>query len=282
VGRVAALRQHLRWFDERPLFGKRVVVTRPREDAAELSDRLSALGAETIEAPMIRIAPPEDWAPLDRAVQDVDAYAWIVFTSANAVDQFMHRLYRGRDVRALKGVRICAVGPSTRDRLLRYGLRADLVPGDFRAEGVVDALSHAGPLASTRFLLPTAHVGRERLGQALAEAGAEVDVVVAYRTLPPEADPGSDPDVYRMLLDRQIDAVTFTSAASVRNFAHTYGAEQAADLLQQTVVAVCGPVTAEAATRLGIPVTVMPTEFTIDALVQALADHYASHTPALL
>jgi uroporphyrinogen III methyltransferase / synthase len=178
-------------------------------------------------------------------------------------------------VRALKGVSLCAVGPSTRDRLLRYGVRADLVPADFRAEGVVDALERAGPLKGRKFLLPMADVGRELLSQTLSEAGAQVDAVVAYRTLPPEIDPVNDPDIYRMLLDRQIDAVTFTSAASVRNFAHTFGAEQAADLLQQTVVAVCGPVTAEAATRLGIPVTVMPSEFTIGALVQALADHYA-------
>ena len=265
----------MRWFDDRPLFGKRIVVTRPKEDAADLSDRLSALGADAVEAPMIRIAAPEDWAPLDRAVQAVDEYAWIVFTSANAVDQFMQRLYRGGDVRALKGVSLCAVGPSTRDRLLRYGVRADLVPADFRAEGVVDALERAGPLKGRKFLLPMADVGRELLSQTLSEAGAQVDAVVAYRTLPPEIDPVNDPDIYRMLLDRQIDAVTFTSAASVRNFAHTFGAEQAADLLQQTVVAVCGPVTAEAATRLGIPVTVMPSEFTIGALVQALADHYA-------
>ena len=123
---------------------------------------------------MIRIAPPEDWAPLDRAVQAVDEYAWIVFTSANAVDEFMQRLYRGGDVRALKGVSLCAVGPSTRDRLLRYGVRADLVPADFRAEGVVDALESAGPLKGRKFLLPMADVGRELLSQALSDAGAQV------------------------------------------------------------------------------------------------------------
>jgi uroporphyrinogen III methyltransferase/synthase len=105
VGKVAALRQHLRWFDERPLFGKRIAVTRPREDATELSDRLSALGADPIIAPMIRMAPPEDWAPLDNAIDAVESADWIIFTSVNAVDQFMQRLYRGsRDVRALKGV----------------------------------------------------------------------------------------------------------------------------------------------------------------------------------
>ena len=276
VGRVVALRQHLRWFDDRPLSGRRVVVTRPKEDAADLTDRLSALGAEPIEVPMIRISAPENWALLDRAVEDVVSFGWIVFTSVNAVDHFMQRLYRHGDVRNLHGVQLCAVGPSTRDRLLRYGLKSDLVPTDFRADGVVAALAAATPLAGTRVLVPCADIGREQLVEALAQAGADVTGIVAYRTLPPEPDPDRDPDVYRMLLDRQIDAVTFTSAASVRNFAHTYGAEQAADLLQQTVVAVCGPVTAEAAARLGIPVTVMPSEYTIGALVQALTDHYAA------
>jgi uroporphyrinogen III methyltransferase / synthase len=274
VGRVAALREHLRWFDDRPLSGRRIVVTRPKEDAADLSDRLAAVGAEPIEAPMIRISPPESWALLDKAVEHVGSFQWIVFTSVNSVDHFMQRLYRTGDVRALNAVHICAVGPSTRDRLLRYGLKSDLVPDDFRAEGVVAALAAASPLSGARVLVPCADVGRERLVEALGDAGADVTGIVAYRTLPPEADPDRDPDVYRMLLERQVDAITFTSAASIRNFAATYGAEQAADLLQQTVVAVCGPVTAEAAARLGIPVTVMPQEYTIGALVQALAEHY--------
>ena len=167
VGRVVALRQHLRWFDERPLFGRRVVVTRPREDAADLVDRLASLGAETVEAPMIRITEPEDWAPLDRAVDDVSTYAWIVFTSVNAVDHFMERLYRGnRDVRELKGVRLCAVGPSTRDRLSRYGVRIDLVPTDFRARrrrrrACPDhaAQGHPIPAAPRRFRTRTAGGG---------------------------------------------------------------------------------------------------------------------------
>jgi uroporphyrinogen III methyltransferase/synthase len=274
VGRVAALREHLRWFDDRPLSGRRVVVTRPKEDAADLSDRLAAAGADAIEVPMTRISPPENWALLDKAVEQIDSFGWIVFTSVNSVDHFMQRLYRTGDVRALGAVRICAVGPSTHGRLLRYGLKSDIVPGDFRAESVVAALAAATPLSGVRVLVPCADIGREQLVEALTEAGAEVTGIVAYRTLPPEPDPEHDPDVYRMLLDRKIDAVTFTSAASIRNFSATYGAEQAADLLQQTVVAVCGPVTAEAAARLGIPVTLMPKEYTVGALVQALSDHY--------
>jgi uroporphyrinogen III methyltransferase/synthase len=279
VGRVAALRQHLRWFDERPLFGRRVAVTRPREDAADLADRLAALGAEPIVAPMIRMTPPEDWGPLDTAIDHVSTFNWIVFTSVNAVDQFMQRLYRGqRDVRELKGVKICAIGPSARERLLRYGIHPDLIPGDFKAEGVVEALSAEGPIRKTRFLLPRADVGRERLAEALRAAGAEVTDVVAYRALPADPLPGRDPDLYHLLLERQVDVVTFTSAASVMNFAATFGVEQAADLLQQTTVAVCGPVTAEAAGRLGIPVSIMPAEYTLDALVESIAQHYRAST----
>lgn len=275
VGRVVALRQHLRWFDERPLFGRRIAVTRPREDAAELSDRLAALGAQPIVAPMIRMTAPEDWGPLDAAIDRVGAFDWIIFTSVNAVDQFMQRLYReGRDVRQLNGVKLCAVGPSSRERLLRYGLNADLAPEAFQADEVVAALAANAPLDGNRFMLPRADVGRERLAEALRAAGAVVDDVVAYRALPAEPDPDRDPDLYRLLLDGEVDVVTFTSAASVRNFAATFGAEQSADLLQQTTVAVCGPVTAEAATRLGIPVSIMPGEYTLDALVESIAAHY--------
>jgi len=275
VGKVAALRQHLRWFDERPLFGKRIAVTRPREDAPDLSDRLAALGAEPIVAPMIRMAAPEDWAPLDNAIDAVGTADWIIFTSVNAVDQFMLRLYRGgRDVRELKGVKLCAVGPSARDRLMRYAVKVDLIPPDFQAEGVVASLDAFEKVAGKHFLLPRADVGRERLAEALKAAGAEVTDVVAYRALPADLDPERDPDLYRMLLDGEVDVVTFTSAASVRNFAATFGAEQSADLLQQTVVAVCGPVTAEAASRLGIGVSIMPAEYTLDALVDSIAAHY--------
>lgn len=280
IGRVVALREHLRWFDTRPLFGKRIAVTRPREDAAELSDRLAALGAEPVETPTIRMAPPEDWAPLDGAIDTIDGMDWIVFTSVNAVEHFMQRLYRGgRDVRALEGVKLCAVGPSSRQRLLRYGLNADLAPADYRAEGVVAALEAEGVVDGRSYLLPRADVGRERLAEALAAAGARVTDVTAYRTLPADPDPDRGPDLYGMLLEGRIDVVTFTSAASVHNFAAIYGAEQSADLLQQTAVAVCGPVTAEAAARLGIPVGVMPKEYTLDALVESIAAHFRKPGP---
>src|SRR5829696_7845516 len=276
IGRVAGLREHLRWFDDRPLFGRRIVVTRSREQAGELVDMLEERGAEAIQAPTIRIAPPEDADALERACLDAGAYSWIVFTSANAVDSFMQRLLAVSDVRELKGVRLCAIGPSTAQRLARYGVRIDLTPEEARSEAVLDALKGTGPLKGARFLLPRADIAREILADHLRDAGAHVSEVVAYRTLLAGGERDGDHDIYRMLLDRQIDAVTFTSASTVNNFAKIFGEEQAVDLLNTTVVASIGPVTAEAAQQLGINTTVMPERYTIPDLVDALVQHFSA------
>jgi len=275
VGAVAGLREHLRWFDERPLFGRRIVVTRSREQAGDLIEMLEERGAEAILAPTIQIAPPEDLGALDRACLEAGTFDWIVFTSANAVDQLMSRLLAIGDVRDLKGVRICTVGPSTASRLSRYGIRVDLTPEEYRADAVADALRARGRLTGKRFLLPHADIAREQLTDELRASGAEVVEVAAYRTVLGAADRDGDHDVYRMLLDRQIAAVTFTSASSVRNFSTIFGPEQAADLLRTTVVACIGPVTAEAAQQLDIETTVMPNRYTIPDLVDALVEHFS-------
>jgi len=276
IGPVVGLREHLRWFDARPLFGRRIVITRSREQAGELVEMLEERGAEAIQAPTIRIVAPEDMDALDRSCRDAGAYTWIVFTSANAVDSFMQRLLAGGDVRGLKGVQLCAIGPSTAQHLARYGLRVDLTPAESRSEAVIEALKNTGPLAGSRFLLPRADIAREVLADQLRDSGADVTEVVAYRTLLAGAQRDGDPDIYRMLLDRQIDAVTFTSASTVKNFAKILGEEQAADLLNTTVVASIGPVTAEAAQQLGINTTVMPERYTIPDLVDALVQHFSA------
>jgi uroporphyrinogen III methyltransferase / synthase len=274
VGAVAGLRSHLRWFDDRPLSGRKIVVTRSREQAGELIDMLEERGAQAVGAPAIRIAPPQDLAPLDAACAKASTFDWIVFTSANAVDHFMNRLLLNGDVRDLHGVRLCTVGPSTAARLHRYGIRVDLTPGEFRADAVVEAMRGAGELQGTRVLLPRADLARDNLADELKDAGAEVVEVVAYRTIPDTIEPGSGQDIYRMLLDRQIDAVTFASASAVRNFVDVLGRDQAADLLRTVVVASIGPVTAEAAHQLGIVTTVMPQRYTIPDLVDALVEHF--------
>jgi uroporphyrinogen III methyltransferase/synthase len=274
VGRVVGFREHIRWFDARPLFGKRVLVTRPRDQAGEMVDRLTVLGAEAIEAPMIRIVPPEDDVPLKQAARNVRMFDWIVFTSANAVDSFMTALLEvSHDIRALAGPHIATVGSGTAERLARYGIRVDLVPEEFRAEAVVAALEQHGRIEGARVLVPRADIGRDVIAEGLRNAGAQITDVVAYRTVLEEAQQDDGPDVYRMLLDEKIDVVTFTSPSAVRNFSSIYGAEQTTDLLKHTVVATIGPVTAEAAIQLGIPVSVQPTVSTIPALVDAIAAH---------
>jgi uroporphyrinogen III methyltransferase/synthase len=276
VGRVAGFREHLRWFDSRPLFGRRVLITRPREQAAELADRLTALGAETILAPMIRILPPEDPAPLQRVAEDPAIFDWIVFTSVNAVDAFMKAVIeRHRDLRALKGPRLCTVGTTTANRLAEHHLAVDVVPDEFRAEAVVATLARFGPLDGSRVLLPRSDIGREVIAEQLRDAGALVTDVVAYRTVLEDTQRDDDPDVYGLLLEGRIDVVTFTSASAVRNFVKVYGADPAADLLGRTTVAAIGPVTADAAQQFGIEVTVQPATYTIDGLVDAIAAHFA-------
>ncbi|HKB09366.1 MAG TPA: uroporphyrinogen-III C-methyltransferase [Vicinamibacterales bacterium] len=275
VGRAASLREHLRWFDARPLFGRRVLVTRPKEQARDLVERLEAMGAEAIEAPMIRIAPPEDFAPLDDAIARIAEFDWVIFTSANAVDAFVDRLLEGpRDLRALNGVGLCVVGPVTGERLTRYGLKVDLTPAEYRAEALARAIAEQADMKGRKILLPHADIGREVLADELRRQGGEVTEVVAYRTVIAEAEREGEPDVYHLLLERRIDVVTFTSASAVRNFVRLVGAEPAADLLATTVVAAIGPVTAEAAAQHNIPTTILPQSYTIPALVDAIVRHF--------
>jgi uroporphyrinogen III methyltransferase/synthase len=275
VGRVVKLREHLRWFDERPLFGKRVLVTRPKAQAMDLVERLEEQGAQAIEAPMVRIAPPEDYGPLNDACAHAGEFDWIVFSSANAVDAFVECLLSSpQDLRALKGVKLCVIGPATGERLASYGLKVDLTPAEYRADAVVRALSEGGGVKGLKVLLPHADIAREVIADELRKQGAEVTEVVAYRTVVVEPERDGEPDIYRMLLERRIDVVTFTSASAVRNFVRVLGAEPAVDLLRTTIVASIGPVTAEAATQSGVHTTIMPSSYTIPALVDAIVEYF--------
>ena len=277
VGPVVGFREYLRWFDSRPLFGKRILITRPEEQASELADQLWSLGAEPIEAPTIRIVPPEDYGPLDEACDLAGTFDWIVFTSVNGVDAFIQRLCReSRDVRELKGVRLCAIGPATADRLVQHRLHVDLIPAEHRAEAIVTGLKEREDLADRRILLPRADIAREVLPNELRQAGAHVVDVAAYRTVLAGGDKDAGPDIYKMLLEQEIDVVTFTSASTVRNFVKILGADPAADLLRTTVVASIGPVTADTASQLDIETTIMPTAYTVPALVEAIVAHFAA------
>jgi len=282
IGRVANLREHLRWFDARPLFGKRVLVTRPREQAADLVHRLEAMGAEAIEAPMIRIAPPDDFAPLDDACARLGEFDWVLFASVNAVDAFVERLMSSqRDVRAFGRTRICGVGPATAERLAQYALKVDAMPAEYRADAMVRAIADntaAGHVRGLKILVPRADIGREAAADELQRLGADVTEVVAYRTIALEPDREGEPDIYRMLLERRLDVVTFTSPSAVRTFVRVLGAEPAADLLRSTVVAAIGPLTADALKQASIETTVMPAVHTIPALADAITSYFATES----
>jgi uroporphyrinogen III methyltransferase/synthase len=273
AGSVVGLRDHLRWFDARPLFGRRVLVTRSREQASELVELLEAQGAEAVEAPLINVVPPEDFGPLDDACARAGEYDWIVLTSANGANAFMDRLLAGpRDIRALAGTKLCAVGPGTASRLTRFGLKVDLIPDDHRAEGVVAALKKTGSLQDQKILFPKADIARDVLPEQLRSAGADVIECVAYRTVTAESD--LHLGIYRQLLDGRLDVVTFSSASAVRAFIAIHGAEQAVDLLSHTLVATIGPVTADAAHRYGINPQITPATSTVPALVEAIVAHF--------
>jgi uroporphyrinogen III methyltransferase / synthase len=273
IGPVVAFREHLQWFDNRPLFGRRVLVTRSRNQAPELVELLELNGAEAVEAPVLRISAPADPGPLERAAAAVTSFDWVVFTSTNAVAALVGQvLTHAQDLRALAGPRLCAVGAGTASRLHRYGVSPDLEPGDHRSPGVIAAMSDSGSLKGSRVLLPVSDLTGDTLGDQLRGAGADVTEVPAYRATTVESD--AHLGLYRQLLDRRIHAVTFTSANTVRAFVEIYGAEQSPDLLAPTVVATIGPGAVDAASRAGIRVDVEAEGTTMTALVDGLVRYF--------
>ena len=274
VGDVVRLRPQLNWFELRPLFGKRVLMTRAKEQAAELAERLAAYGAEPVEGPTIRIVQPADWGPVDRAISEIVTYEHVIFTSVNGVARFMTRLgVNGLDARCLAGRQVCCIGPRTAQELEKFGVKADVIPADYQAEGVIAALDRQD-LKRTRILIPRAEVARELLPDELRARGAHVDVVPVYRTVTPSGD---GEEWRRQLADGHIHVVTFTSSSTVRNFVDMLGGvDLVKQLLQSVVVAAIGPITAKTAEDFGLTVSIVPGENTIPALADAIVRYYES------
>lgn len=274
VGDVVRLREELDWFERRPLFGRRIVVTRAREQASAFLERLSLLGAECIEFPTIQILPPESWEALDKAIEVIDSYDWILFTSVNGAKYFLERLSAlGKDVRDLKGIRIGAIGPKTAEVWIRMGIRPDLVPNEYRAEAVVESIGKWG-VRGARVLLPRAAGAREVLPEELAKMGAQVQVVTTYRTLRPDQEKGR---LREMLSKGEIDMVTFTSSSTVHNFIGMFDddQEELKTWMAKTAVACIGPVTASTAEHVGLRVRVMPSRYTIEALEESIVRYFS-------
>lgn len=271
VGEVGALYPRLAWFERRPLFGKRVLVTRTRDQASDLSRLLTEQGAQAIEMPVIRTVPPAAWEPFDAALPEIAGYDWLVLTSVNGVRAVRERLRElGLDVRALAGPRIAAIGAKTAEALEQSGLRVDLCPEESVGEALAGAMAEQG-LEARRILLLRAEEGREAFPQAARAAGASVTTIPVYRTLPVEEP---DPVAMALLDEGRIDVVTFASSSAVTNCVHALGEARARELLASTCIACIGPVTAKAAADYGLSVAVQPDSYTVDALVGALVRHF--------
>ncbi len=271
VGEVVALREKLQWFDARTLCGRKIIVTRAAEQAGELSAKLIVRGASVLECPTIRLVEPESWQLLDLAIRDLQSYDWLVLTSCNAVRYFFQRLDTlGLDTRALAGCKICAVGPKTAHEIRSFGIKADLVPSDYKAEGVVDEFSRLD-MHGRRVLFPRADKARDIIPRELKRMGAHVDSPVAYRNIFPERLP---PETLFALEKRSVDCIIFTSSSTVQNLAAMLGEELMLDMLKGVVVASIGPITSKSCRDLGLKVDIEPQTYTLDALTAALEIHF--------
>jgi uroporphyrinogen III methyltransferase/synthase len=261
IGEVVRERERIRWFDAHPLFGKKVLITRPRADADALAAKLWELGAEPLVAPTIAIEPPDDGERAELAVREARVYHWIVFTSQNGVEAFFDRLSAaGSDARALGDVMVAAIGPKTAERLMAYGVRADFVPGRFIGEEVAAGLLERTE-AGQRILVFRAQEARDVLPEALRAGDRRVDVVAAYKTVVVR-----DPAIAAH--SREADIWTFTSPSTVHGLIENL--PDAPALAQEKIVACIGPITAEAALAEGLPVQIVADDFTVDGLLEAL------------
>ncbi len=290
VGPAVALHEQLNWFERQPLFGQRVLITRPEGQSDEMAQALRDAGAEPLELPTVQIVQPSDPARLAAHVQRAGEYDWAVFTSVNGVEAFFAVLDEAAarqdsapdgsthatpveacDARVLGGVKVAAIGPATSAALRARGVRADVMPSEYRGEAVAEAiLTRERSLQGKRILITRAEVAREVLPQMLREAGAQVDVVPAYRTLPAPSECFAE--IRELLTKGAIQVVAFTSSSTVERLVEGLGLG-AAELLSHAQVAAIGPITAETAARLGLPAQVVAREYTAAGLVRALIEH---------
>ncbi len=276
VGETVRLRDELKWRERGRLWGTRVVVTRARAQASKLVQDIRDEGGEAIEFPAIEIVRQEDLSVLRKALARLEQYTWIIFTSVNAVNIFFGELMAGKiDIRDLKGIKMGAIGPATAAQLTDRGLKVDLIPEEYQAEGIVAGL--ASLISSTdRILLPRAQGARDILPISLRAMGAVVDEVIIYR-----AETASRVDAARLqtLQDGDFDYISFTSSSTVTNFVNIIGRDNIIPINAKVRVACIGPITARTAEDHGFTVDIMPDRYTIDALLDAIIADRASRQP---
>ncbi|WP_088189450.1 uroporphyrinogen-III C-methyltransferase [Desulfosporosinus sp. FKA] len=267
VGEVVSLREKLQWFEKKPLFGERIIVTRARHQASELSQAIESLGGEAWEFPTIEIAPPTDGSLLLKALKDLQSFHWLIFTSVNGVEAFFAELLEQQgDVRDLAGLELVAIGPATKAALEKRGLRVAFVPEEYRAEKVVEGLRHRVK-AGDKVLLARAEEARTILPDSLKAMGVEVWDVPAYKTILGSANRA---DLQQMLQSKEIDRVTFTSSSTVKNFIKLLDGKT--ELLQNVLLYSIGPITSATAREMGLTIHREASEYTIQGLVEALLE----------
>lgn len=274
VGDVVNLRSYLNWFESRPLFGKRILVTRPQDQAEGFIRALSELGAQYLLFPTIKIIPPASWKDLDRAIDGLSRYDWIIFTSVNGVKYFFERLNGAKkDARHLNGIKIGVIGPKTKAALMARGVSADLTPDKYWAECVVEELE-GYPLEGKRVLLPRPAIARDYIPTKLKDLGAIVDVVEAYQTVRPEY---SQDQLGELFKNGRIDMITFMSPSAVDSFLALFEGKSIYEEIPKVEVACIGPITAQKATESGLKVTIIPDEYTMEGLTRAIVESYRQH-----
>lgn len=262
----------------RPLTGKTVVITRAASQAAEFVTALETYGASVVVCPTIEIGEPESYARLDEAIDHLYGYDWLIFTSVNGVEYFLRRLsFLGKTVENLDELKVCAIGEATADKLRDAHVHVDVIPREFKAEGVFAALSQfaggAENLRGLNFLIPRAAVARDYLPKALEQTGARVDVVQTYQTVVPA---NLDRGRLTAMLAGSADCIAFTSSSTVRNLGLLFDTVDLSEKLKGLAIACIGDITAATAAEYGLAVDVQPREFTIPALAQAIAAYYSS------
>lgn len=271
VGNVVRLRDSLNWYENKPLFGKRVLVTRPREQASELSELIESLGGEAVLFPVIRTVEIENFTALDAGIEDIGSFDWVLFTSANGVRFFLKRISeRGLDARIFGKAKLCAIGPATAKELQRHMLRADLIPTSYVADDVLRCLNEAGEIAGKRFLLPRAQEARRMLPEKLRQLGGEVRELAAYRTLLDETH--SDEEIAE-LMRLGVDVATFTSPSCVRCLHVILGEKRFRELLGRSAIACIGPVTEETLRQFGLEPRLVASQYTTKGLVEAIVQY---------
>jgi uroporphyrinogen III methyltransferase / synthase len=274
VGDVVREHEIINWFETKPLFGKRVVVTRAREQASDLKRLLEESGAQVLQFPTIEIAPPDSWESLDTVVDKLADYQWVIFTSTNGVKAFFERLNRkGRDARALAGCRIAAVGETTAADLQSRGIVPDLVPPKFQSTALLPLL--AADQKDVRTAVVRAAEGRDELIDELRKRGGTVDLAIAYQTKAADYD---IKELRELIANGEIDAVTFTSASTVDHFFSKLSADERARVNSQAVLASIGPTTSEAIRRYGKPPDIEAKNASVQALHDAVVERVGAVT----